>query len=269
MSDFHSIALEKRIVRHLDRADIAVVRRRLLQMHWHSRVGHLGGNLSALDSMLLVHHEFLRPRDRFILSKGHSAGAYYVTLWSLGLLSDAELDTFHQDNTRLAGHPPAHGIPEIAFSTGSLGHGLPLAAGLALAARLQRHNRRVFCMTSDGEWQEGSTLEALVFAAHQALANLTILVDHNGLQGFGSTAEVASMDPLGAKLAGFNVEVRECDGHDLVALRAALAPSTNRPVVVIMHTIKGRGVPGVEGRMESHYLPLTEADYRGALDLLG
>jgi transketolase len=215
--------------------------------------------------MLLVHHELLGPRDRFILSKGHSAGAYYVTLWSLGLLSDADLATFHQDGTRLAGHPPSTGIPDILFSTGSLGHGLSLAAGLALAARLRGQTRRVFCLTSDGEWQEGSTLEALVFAAHRALANLTILVDHNGLQGFGGTAEVASMDPLGARLAGFDVELRECDGHDLDSLRAAIRPRGNRPAVVIMRTIKGRGVPGMEGRMDSHYLPLNEAAYRGAL----
>ncbi len=244
---------------------LQAARRRLLRMHWQSRVGHLGGNLSALDAMLLVHHELLGPRDRFILSKGHSAGAYYVTLWSLGLLSDADLATFHQDGTRLAGHPPSTGIPDILFSTGSLGHGLSLAAGLALAARLRGQTRRVFCLTSDGEWQEGSTLEALVFAAHRALANLTILVDHNGLQGFGGTAEVASMDPLGARLAGFDVELRECDGHDLDSLRAAIRPRGNRPAVVIMRTIKGRGVPGMEGRMDSHYLPLNEAAYRGAL----
>jgi transketolase len=234
-------------------------------MHWHSGVGHLGGNLSALDAMMLLHHELIGTRDRFILSKGHAAGAYYVALWSIGALTDADLDSFHQDGTRLAGHPPAHGLPPILFSTGSLGHGLPLAAGLALAARFQGTARRVFCLTSDGEWQEGSTLEALIFAVHHNLANLTILVDHNGLQGFGSTAAVASMDPLGARLASFDVEVRDCDGHDLESLRDALAAHSGRPTVVIMRTIKGRGVPGLEGRMESHYLPLTETQYEAAL----
>jgi transketolase len=238
-------------------------------MHWNSGVGHLGGNLSALDAMMVLHHELIGPRDRFILSKGHSAGAYYVTLWSLGILTEADLGSFHRDGTRLAGHPPAHGLPSILFSTGSLGHGLPLAAGLALAAHLQGSGRRVFCLTSDGEWQEGSTFEALIFAAHRHLANLTILVDHNGLQGFGSTAEVASMDPLGDRLAGFDIDLRECDGHDIGSLRAALSPQGNRPAVVIMRTIKGRGVPGLEGRMESHYLPLTEATYQAALARIG
>lgn len=256
-------------VRGLSPARLDEARRRLLRMHWDSGVGHLGGNLSSLDAMMLLHHELIGAQDRFILSKGHSAGAYYITLWSLGLLTDADLLSFHKDGTRLAGHPPASGVPSILFSTGSLGHGLPLAAGLALAARLKGNPRRVFCLTSDGEWQEGSTFEALIFAAHRSLANLTILIDHNGLQGFGSTAEVASMDPLGARLAGFDVDIRECDGHDLSSLRAALSPQGNRPAVVIMRTIKGRGVPGMEGRMESHYLPLTETNYRAALVRIG
>jgi transketolase len=253
----------------LSQARLDEARRRLLRMHWHSGVGHLGGNLSSLDAMMLLHHELIGPQDRFILSKGHSAGAYYVTLWSLRILTDTDLDSFHRDGTRLPGHPPASGLPSILFSTGSLGHGLPLAAGLALAARLQGQARRVFCLTSDGEWQEGSTFEALIFAAHNHLANLTIVVDHNGLQGFGSTAEVASMDPLGARLAGFDVDVRDCDGHDLGSLRAALTPRGNRPAVVIMRTVKGRGVPGMEGRMESHYLPLTETTYQAALEQIG
>jgi len=253
----------------LSQTRLRQARLRLLEMHWRSGVGHLGGNLSALDAMMLLHHELIGPNDRFILSKGHSAGAYYVTLWSLGMLTDDDLDSFHRDGTRLPGHPSANALPPVLFSTGSLGHGLSLAAGLALAARLKAHTRRVFCLTSDGEWQEGSTFEALIFAAHNNLSNLTILVDANGLQGFGTTADVASMDPLGARLSGFDVDLRHCDGHDLESLRAALTPRGNRPTVVIMRTIKGRGVPGLEGRMESHYLPLTETTYRAAVARIG
>lgn len=245
--------------------DVIRAKRRLLEMHYRNRVGHLGGNLSALDAMLLLHHELMGEHDRFILSKGHSAGAYYIILWSLGLITEAELTTFHQDGTRLSGHPPAQGIAQILFSTGSLGHGLSLAAGLALAAKLKGEMRHVFCLTSDGEWQEGSTLEALIFACHHNLSNLTILVDHNGLQGFGTTAEVASMDPLNAKLCGFDVDVRCCDGHDLQALRDTVTPKSNRPLVVIMDTRKGHGVPDFEGRMELHYLPLTELQYQAAI----
>jgi transketolase len=253
----------------LSPADVNNAKRQLLTMHYRSRVGHLGGNLSALDAMMLLHHEIMGKDDRFILSKGHSAGAYYVTLCSLGLITEQELITFHQDNTRLSGHPPALGIPQILFSTGSLGHGLSLAAGLALAARLRGERHRVFCLTSDGEWQEGSTLEALVFACHHGLSNLTILVDHNGLQGFGSTAEVATMDPLSDKLSGFSADLRRCDGHDLQALRDTVSPLSNRPVMVIMDTCKGHGVPDFEGRVESHYLPLTESQYQAAMARLG
>jgi len=245
--------------------DVLRAKRQLLKMHYRNRVGHLGGNLSSLDVMMLLHHEIMGKNDRFILSKGHSAGTYYIILWSLGLITETELTTFHQDGTRLSGHPPARGIPQILFSTGSLGHGLSLAAGLALAAKLKGEIRHVFCLTSDGEWQEGSTLEALIFACHHNLSNMTILVDHNGLQGFGTTAEVASMDPLNAKLSGFDVDVRRCDGHDLPALRDTVAPKSNRPLVVIMDTRKGHGVPDFEGRMESHYLPLTEAQYHAAM----
>jgi transketolase len=235
-------------------------------MHYRNRVGHLGGNLSAIDSMLLVHHELMSPGDRFLLSKGHSAGAYYVVLWSLGKLSDADLDSFHKDGTRLAGHPPSHGIPEIEFATGSLGHGLSLAAGLALAAKLKGQTHRIYCLTSDGEWQEGSTLEALIFAAHHKLSNLTIMIDQNGLQGFGTTAEVASMDDMSKRLASFAVDLRRCDGHDLDALRRTLVPANaDRPVVAVLDTRKGSGVPGFEDKMESHYLPLTEPQYAAAI----
>jgi len=214
----------------------------------------------------VIHHELMQPGDRFVLSKGHSAGAYYVTLWSLGKLSDADLRTFHKNGTMLSGHPPSRGIPEIEFATGSLGHGLSLAAGLAMAAKLKGQTHRIYCLTSDAEWQEGSTLEALIFAAHHKLTNLLIAVDHNGLQGFGSTAEVASMNPLEQKLAGFGVELRRCDGHDLDALRQTLAPAGEAlPVVAILATRKGDGVPNFENKMESHYLPMTESQFTEAV----
>lgn len=253
----------------LSPADIDSAKRQLLTMHYRSRVGHLGGNLSALDAIMVLHHELMGEHDRFILSKGHAAGAYYVTLCSLGLITELELTTFHKDDTRLSGHPPAQGIPQILFSTGSLGHGLSLAVGLALAARLKSERHRIFCLTSDGEWQEGSTIEALVFACHHGLSKLTILVDHNGLQGFGSTAEVATMDPVSHMLSGLNVDMRRCDGHDLQTLRDTVTPLSNRPVLVIMDTRKGHGVPDFEGRMESHYLPLTESQYQTAMARLG
>src|SRR3984957_662891 len=171
-------------------------RRRLLEMHFNAGVGHLGGNLSALDALLVLHHQVMGPEDVFVLAKGHAAGALYITLWSLAKLSDEDLNTFHRDGTFLAGHPVAGWSNDIPFATGSLGHGLPDAAGMALGYKLQSQASEVFCLTSDGEWQEGSNWEALIFAMHQRLTNLTILIDEKRLQGFGTTAAVASMDPL-------------------------------------------------------------------------
>ena len=250
---------------HMSPQVISRARKRLLQMHFESGVGHIGGNLSALDAMLVVFHEYLSGNDQFILSKGHSAGALYTALWSVGRLSDADLETFHRDNTLLAGHPPAKGIAEIAFATGSLGHGFSLAAGTALAHKLKSSQARVVCLTSDGEWQEGSTWEALVFASHHSLSNLTVLIDHNNLQGFGSTADIASMSPLWEKLQGFDVDLQVVDGHDAQAIRTALAVEGMRLKIIVLKTMKGRGVHFMENRMEWHYLPLSAAQYQQAI----
>lgn len=235
-------------------------------MHFESGVGHIGGNLSSLDSMLLVFHEFKRDTDDFILSKGHSAGALYITLWSLGLLNDEELKFFHKDHTLLPGHPPAAGLSNVRFATGSLGHGLSLAAGLALGARLQGQDSHIYCLTSDGEWQEGSTWEAFMFACHHKLSNLTILVDNNGLQGFGSTKEVASMGQLVDRISGFPCKPIAVDGHNLDELRSALLyPPDNHPKFICMETVKGSGVSFMENKMEWHYLPMNQEQYNRAI----
>lgn len=240
-------------------------RKRLLQMHFESGVGHIGGNLSCLDAMMLTFHEYVGEEDRFILSKGHAAGALYITLWSLGRLSDDTLKTFHKDNTLLAGHPPASGIKDILFATGSLGHGLSLAAGSALALQLKGQSGHVYCLTSDGEWQEGSTWEAMIFAAHRHLSNLTILVDHNNLQGFGRTHDVASMSPLAEKLSGFDLDIQCVDGHDLSAIRVAIDKPSHKCRIIILQTIKGNCVSFMEDRMEWHYLPIKEEQYHQAI----
>jgi transketolase len=166
-------------------------------------------------------------------------------------------------------HPPSAGIPEIAFATGSLGHGVSLAAGTALAFRLTHSDARVVCLTSDGEWQEGSTWEGLIFASHHRLNNLTILVDHNGLQGFGSTAEVASMSPLWKRLQGFDIDLQVVDGHDTNAIGAALWVPGDQVKVVILRTVKGHGVSFMENQMKWHYLPLTAELYKQAMDEIG
>lgn len=242
---------------------------RLIKMHCDLRLGHLGGNLSCLDAMLVLHHAVIGPDDRFVLSKGHSAGAYYITLWSMGLIAEEELATFCQDNTRLPAHPPASGLPGVLFATGSLGHGPSLACGMALAAKFAHADRRIWCLTSDGEWQEGSCWEALIVARHRRLNNLIILIDVNGLQGFGSTSEVASFSDLPERLAGFGVDVQIVSGHDVTELVEALqAPIGNGPKVLCLKTTKGKGIASVEGTLACHYLPPTDEQYCNAAETL-
>jgi transketolase len=241
---------------------------RLLRMHHESNSGHLGGNFSSIDAMMTVHHLVMKEQDRFVLSKGHSAGALYATLWSLGKLSDADLSSFTHDDSLLPGHPSGNAIPGLLFSTGSLGHGPSLSAGLALAARHRKQSHRVFCMCSDGEWQEGSCWEALIFAVHQRLENLIILIDQNGLQGFGRTSEVISCEDLCSRIATFGACVRRVNGHDPAAIADALEqPEAGAPIVLILDTLKGRGLH-FEDNLESHYLPLSSAQYLAARDAL-
>jgi transketolase len=240
-------------------------KQRLLRMHYESGVGHVGGNLSSLDILMTLYHEILDPEDTFVLSKGHSAGALYVTLWSTGALSEDDLKSFHKDGTRLSGHPPVRGIPEIPFATGSLGHGLGLASGLALARKLKQERGRVFCLMSDGEWNEGSNWEALIFLKHQKLNNLTLIVDLNGLQGFGRTCDVADIAPLASKFRSFGLSTVEIDGHDCAALADVLRRHETDPVAIVARTKKGHGISFMEDRLEWHYLPLREEQYREAV----
>ncbi len=242
-------------------------RLRLIQMHYESGVGHLGGNLSCLDILMALHHSVLSPADRFVLSKGHSAGALYITLWSLGFLTNRDLETFHKDGTRLSGHPPVRGIDQIPFATGSLGHGLGLSCGMALAKNLKGEKGRVFCLTSDGEWNEGANWEALIFTSHHRL-NVTVIVDLNGLQGFGKTSEIADLESLAEKFRTFHIPTLEVDGHDPQAVAMALRQTGNGPTVVVAHTKKGHGVSFMEDSFEWHYLPLTRELYERAIEEL-
>ena len=246
---------------------ILASKKRLLRMHFESGVGHIGGNLSSLDILMVLHHKILKEDDLFVLSKGHAAGALYVTLWSKGLLSEEDLGLFHGEATKLSGHPPPGWRKEIPFATGSLGHGFSLAAGLSLGKKLQGKPGGVFCLTSDGEWEEGSNWEALIFAVHQRIP-LTLVVDWNGLQGFGSTQEVAGLGSLREKFLSFGMPTEEVDGHDLGALEAVLQKPEAGPRAVIARTLKGRGVSFMENKMEWHYLSLTADQYRQALEEL-
>jgi len=234
-------------------------------MHFESGVGHIGGNLSCIDILIVLFHKLISFDDKFILSKGHSAGALYIALWSIGILKDSDLSTFHQDDTLLAGHPLPNKIKNILFATGSLGHGLSFSAGIALTKKIKSTKGQVFCLTSDGEWQEGSTWEALIFSCHHKLDNLTIIVDHNNLQGFGSTSDIASMSPLNKVMNGFNLEVITIDGHSPKKILSALNKKQKTCRMIILETNKGNGVSFMENKMEWHYLPLDKNQYIQAI----
>jgi transketolase len=252
--------------RHMLSDEIRKAKARLLRMHFESRIGHIGGNLSCLDLLMYLHHKVLGKTDLFVLSKGHAAGALYVTLWSIGKLTDTDLTTFHKDGTRLSGHPSANWIPEIRFGTGSLGHGLSLAAGVALGKQLKNEPGRVFCLISDGELNEGSTWESLMFSMHRKLDNLTIIVDANGLQGFGATREVSDLGPPEQVISALGIATTVINGHNLEEIESALSVTTAGPHAIVANTTKGFGVSFMENKMEWHYLSMTQAQYETALE---
>jgi transketolase len=245
--------------------------RRLLQMHKKSNAGHLGGNLSCLETLLCLYHSILTEQDRFVLSKGHAVGAHYVSLWSAGYLSEEALRSFGRDATEYPHHPPLAGLPLAPFATGSLGHGLSLACGLALGMKLAGSPGEVFCLTSDGEWQEGQTWEALTFALTHRLTNLCILIDHNGWQGFGKTSEIDSASSLDTKVRGFGADVLVLDGHDYFALEKSLqdwrSNLRQRPGVMVLETVKGRGLGVWEDSLLSHYAKLDDRAFETLLEM--
>ncbi len=250
------------------------VKRRFLGMYRRANAGHVGSSLSCADLAVFAAFAWMRAEDTLLLSKGHAAALLYALLAEKGVLSESDIATYYKDGTQLAAHPPATGkVPGIPFATGSLGHGLSLAAGMALAARLKgSEGRRIFCITSDGELDEGSSWEAALFLAHHRLRDVVWLIDRNGLQGFGHTEDVLRLEPLAAKLAAFGFAVLEADGHDFASLadardrweRARQDPPSG-PSVVICRTIKGKGLGALANTVDCHYLPMTEAQYQEAL----
>lgn len=242
---------------------------RLLKLHFDATAGHIGGNLSSLDVMVYLQTVKMSDADLFVLSKGHSAGALYVSLWAAGKLKEEDLKTYTKDGSFLAAHPASNWHPSIPFMTGSLGHGISLAAGVALGWKRQARKGRIYCLMSDGELQEGSCWEAFVFSVQNGLDNLTILVDHNGLQGFGSVSEVAApMLPLADKFNAFGLPCQIIDGHSFEELESSLDDSVliNGPQVVILRTIKGNGIPFMANKMEWHYLPMNDDLYNQAVN---
>lgn len=239
--------------------------------------GHPGGDLSCADILAVLYFGVLRinpadpcdpGRDRFIMSKGHSSASYYAVLAAAGFFPEEELDSYLQPLSALNGHPDRNKVPGVEANTGTLGHGLPVAAGAALAAKMDRAGWRVFVLTGDGELQEGSNWEAAMAAAHHGLDNLVLVVDRNRLQQGDATERTLRLEPLAEKFRAFGWVVAEIDGHDhaaLLSLFRRLPLEASKPNCIIAHTVKGKGVSFMEGRAEWHHGHLSDEQFEQAL----
>lgn len=253
------------------------IRISVLQMTSSGGSSHIGSGLSCADILAVMYGATLRvrpdepaweDRDRFILSKGHAGAAVYAALAHVGFFPVATLATHCQDGSLLSGHVSHKGIAGVELSTGSLGHGLGVGAGMAKAIKLRGRQQRVAVLMSDGECDEGSVWEAALFAQHHRLDNLLAIIDYNKLQSLASIKETLELEPFRAKWESFNWRVVEVDGHDHEQLRTALAAGTEReerPLVVIAHTVKGKGVSFMERSVLWHYRTARGDEFASAL----
>ena len=239
------------------------IKKRFLGMYKAANAGHVGCSLSVAEIITFVRFGWMKDTDEIILSKGHAAASIYSMLAEEGSLSEEDIKTFYKNNTYLAAHPPVNKIKRVPFATGSLGHGLSIAAGLGMANKLKKTDKKIFCITSDGEINEGSTWEAALFIAHHNLKNVVWLVDRNYLQGFGRTEDVMKLDPLDKKLEAFGFNVILSDGHNFTELEEAKQKTSksDKPSAIICNTTKGRSWKLYEDTLDSHYLPMKDPHY--------
>lgn len=272
------------MIEKMTRADYRILATRIrvhaLRMVHRAGSSHIGGCLSVADILAVLYGGILQfdpsqpdwlGRDRFILSKGHAAAAAYAVLAEVGFFPIEWLDDYYQDDSHLAGHI-TWSIPGVEVSTGSLGHGLPIGCGLALACKYSNHGYRVFTLLSDGECDEGSTWEAILFAPHHRLDNLIAIVDYNKIQSFGKVKEVLGLEPLAEKWRAFGWTVREIDGHDFSQIEGSFNSvpfQQGHPSCIIAHTVKGKGVSFMENQLVWHYKAPNDNELHQALVELG
>jgi transketolase len=242
---------------------------------------HVGSVLSMADLLAVLYGHVMNvdpndpkapERDRFILSKGHAGSGVYAVLAELGYFPLRKLETHYQDGSDLSGHVSHKGVPGVELSTGSLGHGLSVGAGMAYAAKRQGKRFRVFVLLSDGECDEGSTWEAVLFAAHHRLDNLTVIVDYNKIQSLKAVAETLALEPFADKWRSFRWEVRECEGHshaDIINHLSGVPFAAGKPSCVLAHTVKGKGVSFMENSVLWHYRAPRGAEFDAAMRELG
>jgi transketolase len=250
------------------------IRLRDLQAVYEAGAGHIGGEMSAIDILTALYFHVLRiepseprlpERDRFVLSKGHTACALYVTLAKRGFFPEEEISTFLKPHSRLNGHPNCNKVPGVETNTGPLGHGLPVAVGMAKAAELSGLAYHTYVMTGDGEMQEGSNWEAIMAAAQFGLNNLTLIVDHNRFQQGASLVDTNNVAPLRPKLEAFGWEVSEIDGNAMDQIVPALQHRGSRPHCIVAHTNKGHGISFMQDRVEWHHKVPNKDQYQTAL----
>lgn len=246
------------------------VKKRFLRMYHSAKAGHIGSSLSCAEILTYIKFACMRQEDHLILSKGHAAASLYSVLAEGGELSEEDIETFYKNATHLSAHPPANKIKGIPFATGSLGHGLSIAAGLGMASKLKSVEKKIYCVCSDGELNEGSTWEAALFIAQHQLRNVAWFVDRNHLQGFGNTEEIMKLEPLADKIAAFGFTVKVIDGHnfsEMLAIREELI-NARTPYAVICNTTKGRGWQTYANKLDSHYLPFKDDELENTLKWL-
>ena len=253
------------------------IRQRDLQAVFEAGAGHVGGEMSVIDLLTALYFHILNvdpanpldpQRDRFILSKGHAACALYVTLAEKGFIPRDEISTFLKPHSRLNGHPNRNKVPGVETNTGPLGHGLPVAVGMAKAAKLSGEVWRTFVVTGDGEMQEGSNWEAIMSAAQFKLDNLTLIIDHNKLQQGAKVEDTNDVAPLRPKLEAFGWLVEDIDGHnieDIVSCLSAQADEQGKPKCVIAHTSKGHGISFMADNVAWHHKVPNAEQYKQAM----
>jgi transketolase len=256
------------------------LRRDILCMHAHSGNSHVGSSLSVVEVLVALYFHTLninskncrsKNRDRLIFSKGHAASSLYAILAKRGLFNKKVLKEYCVDEGRLPGHCTINSVSGVEASSGSLGHGLSMAAGLAIGARFDKNRSRAFAILSDGECQEGSVWEAAMFASQHKLDNLIAIVDYNKLQAFGRNEEIVSLEPFHKKWSAFGWSVKEVNGHSLAEIIKALGKVPfikNKPSVIIAHTIKGKGVSFMEDKLLWHYKAPNKEELDKALSEL-
>jgi len=251
------------------------IRKNAVSMTSTGGSSHIGSILSIADILAVLYGSVMnyksnepnwRSRDRFILSKGHAGAGVYAALAESGFLSIDKLKTHYKDGSDLSGHVSHKGIPGVEFSTGSLGHGLPVATGMALAAKINKDEHMVYVLMSDGECDEGSNWEAALFAPHHKLDNLVIIIDRNKLQSIHSTEDTLGLEPFVDKWQAFGWNVIDVDGHDLAQLiKACDSKEKGKPLCIIANTIKGKGVSFMENQVLWHYRSPQDEEFEAAM----